>query len=163
VTLTIIKKTNKIFVLLFVAFIVFACNNNDVYHSYQSVSPQGWSKDSSYTFDVAIDDVAASYNIYVNVRNVGDYPYQNLWLFLSKTTPTKVQQNDTIECYLADQRGKWLGTGIGSTYHMSVLYLQNTHFDTKGTYRYKIAHGMRDDLLVGVNDIGVRVEKVINK
>ena len=96
----------------------------------------------------------------MNVRNVGEYPYQNLWLFLSKTSPNNIQISDSIECYLADKRGKWLGSGVGSMYEMSILYQENVHFDAAGTYSYKIVHGMRDVVLIGINDIGMRVEKI---
>jgi len=113
-----------------------------------------------YVFHVPITDTAATYNVYVNVRNRGEYPYQNLWLFLKKTTPDKVLTKDSIECYLADNRGKWLGSGIGSIMEMPVLYEQNVKFAQKGIYNYFIVQGMRDSLLAGINDIGIRVEKV---
>ena len=101
--------------------------------------------------------------MYVNVRNRGGYPYQNLWLFLRKISPDKILTKDSIECYLADQRGKWLGSGIGSIMEMPVLYQQNVKFLKSGTYDYKIGHGMRDSILLGINDIGIRVEKVNSK
>jgi len=46
---------------------------------------------------------------------------------------------------------------------MPVLYQQNVKFKTSGIYRYKIVHGMRDTILHGINDIGMRVEKVGSK
>lgn len=151
---------NKLLWAIFISLFTVACSHNDVYLKYQTIVPEGWSKDSTFTFDIPITDTTASYNVYVNIRNRGEYPYQNLWLFLSETTPDKKQLNDTIECYLADQKGKWLGSGVGSLYNMPVLYKQNARFKTGGTYRYQIIQGMRDDLLVGINDIGMRVEKI---
>ena len=94
------------------------------------------------------------------MRNRGEYPYQNLWLFLREVTPDTIRTKDSVECYLADQRGKWLGKGIGSIMEMPILYLQNVKFSKVGTYRYDIVQGMRDSLLLGINDIGMRVEKV---
>jgi len=151
---------NKLLWAIFISLFTVACNHDDVYLKYQTIVPEGWSKDSTFTFDIPITDTTASYNVFVNIRNRGEYPYQNLWLFLSKTTPDKKLVNDTIECYLADQKGKWLGSSVGSLYNMPVLYKQNTRFKTAGTYRYQIIQGMRDDLLVGINDIGMRVEKI---
>ncbi|MEI7502126.1 MAG: gliding motility lipoprotein GldH, partial [Paludibacter sp.] len=111
-------------------------------------------------FDIPITDTLATYNVYVNIRNIGDYPYQNLWFFLNKKSPDSVLIKDSIECYLADNRGKWLGKGVGSIFEMPVLYQQKVHFKNAGNYQYKIVHGMRDTILVGINDIGMRVEKV---
>jgi len=154
---------NKSFFAIFFSLFIVGCTSNDVYFQYKSVATKGWNKDSLYCFDVPIDDISATYNVYVNVRNRTEYPYQNLWLFLSKTTPDKIQTKDSIECYLADQRGKWLGSGLGSIMEMPVLYQQKVRFKTKGTYHYKIVHGMRDSILTGINDIGMRVEKVSSK
>ena len=145
--------------VLFVALLTVGCTSNDVYFQYRDIAPTGWSKDSVYSFSIPITDTRATYNVYVNVRNRGEYPYQNLWLFVSKTSPDKVLVRDSIECYLADRRGKWLGSGLGSILEMPILYQQNVRFDKPGTYRYKIIHGMRDPVLEGINNIGMRVEK----
>ena len=151
---------NRFFLAILISLTLLSCNSNDVFLSYKTIPLKGWGKDSLLTFDVAIKDTNAIYNLYVNVRNRGEYPYQNLWFFLSKKTPDNVLSKDSIECYLADKRGKWLGTGIGSVLEMPVLFQQKVKFNKAGIYQYKIAHGMRDSVLIGLNDIGFRVEKV---
>ena len=148
------------FLALLVLLALHSCVNSDVYLKYKSITTHGWSKDSLYTFDIPVKDTTVRYNIYVNIRNRGEYPYQNLWLFLSRMTPDSIQSNDSIECYLADNRGKWLGSGIGSVYQMPVLYQQNVKFNKAGIYHYSIVHGMRDSVLVGINDVGMQLEKV---
>ncbi len=140
--------------------LIAGCTNNDVYFQYKAIPPSGWSKDSVCIFDIPVDDTTAVFNLYVNVRNRGEYPYQNLWLFLQKMSPDSVIVKDSIELYLADQRGKWLGSGLGSVLEMPVLYKQNMQFDQKGTYRFQIRQGMRDSILIGINDIGMRLEKI---
>ncbi|MDP4240142.1 MAG: gliding motility lipoprotein GldH [Bacteroidota bacterium] len=154
-----LRRMNRSLWAIFISLIAVACTSNDIYFQYKPVTLKGWSKDSLYSFDISVKDTAAIYNVYVNVRNRGEYPYQNLWLFLNKTAPDKTQTKDSIECYLADQRGKWLGSGLGSIMEMPVLYQQKVRFKAIGTYHYKIGHGMRDSLLIGINDIGMRVEK----
>jgi len=158
-----VKTMNKCFWTILISLFAVACTGNDVYFQYDTVNPKGWNKDSLYGFDIKISDTISTYNVYVNIRNRGEYPYQNLWLFLSKTTPDKIKSNDSIECYLADQRGKWLGSGLGSIMEMPVLYQEKVRFKTAGIYHYKIVHGMRDTILHGINDIGMRVEKVGSK
>lgn len=151
---------NKFFWAIVISLFTVSCSSNDVFFQYKAIAPQGWNKDSVCTFNIPITDTTAVYNVYLNVRNRGEYPYQNLWIFLRKVQPDSTLVRDSVECYLADQRGKWLGSGVGSVYEMPILYQQNIRYKTKGTYRYQIAHGMRDSILVGINDIGVRVEKV---
>lgn len=155
-----LHKTVVFFIVSISLFLV-SCTSNDVYFQYRTVAPGGWSKDSLYAYDVSITDAAANYNVYVNIRNRGEYPNQNLWLFIRKIMPDSVISNDTINFYLADQRGKWLGSGVGSVFEMPVLYQQNIRFPKVGTYRYEIFHGMRDSMLQGINDVGLRVEKIV--
>lgn len=153
---------HRTFILLLIISTIISCSQKDTYLKYFPVNESGWSKDTLYVFDVLVKDSAAIYNLYVNIRNRGEYPYQNLWLFLEKITPDSVVSRDTIEFYLADDRGKWFGTGIGSTFEMPVLYQPKIKFQTTGTYRYKIKQGMRDSILVGINDLGMRLERVEN-
>ena len=150
----------RFFSAIFISLFLVSCNKNDVYLKYKTITTNGWSKDSLCRFDIPIKDTTATYNLYVNIRNRGEYPYQNLWLFLSKMTPDSIQTLDSIECYLSDNRGKWLGTGIGSVMQMPVLYQQKVKFNRVGIFHYSIAHGMRDSVLIGINDIGMQVEKL---
>ncbi len=153
------KKKGNLFLLILTMLSVVSCQNNDIYFQYQQVNPDGWSKDSIYTFDINIPDTTTSYNMYINLRHTPDYSYQNLWLFLSQQTPDSIISKDTIEFYLANNRGEWLGTGSGGLKEMPVLYEQNKIFKKAGIYQISICHGMRNDLLKGVNDIGIRVER----
>ena len=150
----------KIFSAIFISLLLAGCIQNDVYLKYNSITTTGWNKDSLCRFEIPIKDTTASYNLYINIRNRGEYPYQNLWLFLRKMTPDSIQSGDSIECFLADNHGKWFGTGIGSVMQMPVLYQQNVRFHKAGVYHYSIIHGMRDSVLIGINDIGMQVEKV---
>jgi len=152
-------KVNFITQLL-VLLMLSSCVKNDVYFLYKSVDELGWHKDSVCRYDVIIEDTSALYNVYINIRNNKNYPYQNLWLFLENQNPDSSIVKDSVECYLADQRGKWLGSGMGSIIEMPILYQQQVKFNQKGMYQFRIVQGMRDDVLQGISDVGVRVEKL---
>ena len=149
-------KIKSTFFLL-ILFIVAACSNNNVYFQYHTVNPEAWHKDSLFRFDVDIENIQPTYDVYINVRNTPDYPNQNLWLFVSELTPDSLVARDTIEFYLANHKGEWLGTGVGAIKEMPVLYKQNFKFDTAGIYTFEITHGMRIDELQGITEIGIRV------
>jgi len=68
-------------------------------------------------------------------------------------------QTDTLEYYLADQRGRWLGNGFGDKKEMPCLVEENAPFDRPGVYRYCLKQGMREDVLKGVSEVGLIVEK----
>ena len=67
--------------------------------------------------------------------------------------------NDTLECILADEKGKWLGTGIGDIYDNQIPFKKNVLFPKKGKYKFEIEQGMRTDIVPLIMDIGLRIEK----
>lgn len=143
--------------------ILSSCGGNDVFYQYETVPANGWHQDTAIHFNVNITDTLSHYNVYVNVRNRGEYPHQNLWLFIEQQSPDSTLFVDSINFYLADQRGKWLGSGVGSVYEMPVLYRQNIQFPDSGNYSFSFRQGMRDSVLTGLNDLGLRIEKVSQK
>jgi gliding motility-associated lipoprotein GldH len=155
------RSINPVLAAIFfiIPLLITACNNRDVFFQYSTLPVEGWHKDSLLVFDVPVTDSAATYNVYLYIRNSNSYPYQNFWFFTEKTTVQGSTVNDTIECYLADRRGKWLGSGAGALFEMPVVIEQNISFERNGIYRYRITQGMREDILQGISDIGLRVEK----
>lgn len=149
-----IKTLSAAFLLL----LTVACSHNSVYSKYQSIAESGWNKDSVARFSVDITETGMPCNVLVNIRHNNTYPYQNFWLFISTTSPDGKTTQDTIECYLADNRGKWLGSGLSSIYNMPVLFKPNVVLKP-GKYTFAIRQGMRDDVLTGITDIGIEIEK----
>jgi gliding motility-associated lipoprotein GldH len=101
-----------------------------------------------------------NHNLYINVRNNINYKFSNLWLFIKINQPGQIAVTDTFELALALPNGKWLGEGFGGIKTQQISYKNNVFFPVPGDYRIDIQHGMRDELLDGIIDIGFRVEKV---
>jgi len=143
--------------IFFLCVILFSCTKSAYYEKYQTIEGH-WDKNKELFFIYEIDDSLASYNLLLEIRNNNLYPYQNLWLFCSEEQPEGTLRRDTIECMLADDFGKWKGTGI-SIYHISVPIRTKYTFPNTGKYTFNIRQGMRDDRLRGIEQIGVRIEK----
>ena len=59
---------------------------------------------------------------------------------------------------LADSTGRWTGYGWGSIYQTAV-FVKSVRPLHPGNYTVKIVHGMQDEKLTGLNDVGIRIEK----
>jgi len=149
----------NIFKGILVLMILVACDSNRVFEEYKTIDPAGWHKDSVASFTVEIQDVESGHNLYMNIRNQGNYPNSNLWLFLEVQSPDGQMLTDTVEYILAEKTGKWTGSGIGDLFDNQFLYRQNVRFEKPGEYRFLIRQGMRAKQLKGIHDIGLRVEK----
>ena len=111
--------------------------------------------DSAMRYDYTITDAESNYRMLIYVRHTERYPYQNMWLFVGDSL-----HQDTIEFYLADDRGQWLGDKHHGFIEMPVLLEENYHFPDTGSYYMTIRQGMRDSVLRGITDIGLEIQKI---
>ena len=147
--------------LLFIGvMLLFSCNRKSVYSDYKALKGSKWHQDSILRFDMTVPDSTKIYNLSLNVRNEGRYPYSNLWLFVKIIPPKGQIINDTIELSLASPEGKWLGYGLGDLYDMKYPYKQATFFPS-GYFRFEVRQGMRseDGVLKGIHDFGITLDQ----
>jgi len=147
----------KRLIYILLPLLLIGCKGNNVFTGSERVDEDGWRMDSIYSFKFDIKDTTKAYQIKFLVRNTPAYKYQNLWLFVKKVDPDFVSKSDTVQMFLADDFGNWLGSGLGSIYSGEYLYKDSMHFSQPGTYQYFIRHGMRTDSLEGIHDIGLSV------
>jgi gliding motility-associated lipoprotein GldH len=138
---------------------IVACDRRRVFESYRELDKNGWNKDSVLVFKVLLTDTIKNDNLFVNIRNEGTYPYSNIYLFLTIGSPNGTQRTDTVEFTLADPSGRWKGSGIGGLHDNQILYKSSVYFPRKGKYTFQIKQGMRDNVLKGIHDVGIRIEK----
>lgn len=173
------KEAIKILAVISLIGSLCACTSKTVYSEFRSVPLREWYADSVLTYRFDITDTTATYQIQICVRHTQQYPYQNMWLFvnnqpaneslhtaldsakmaLDSTELAKPTVQDTIEFYLANDRGVWLGNGKNGLTEMPVLYEEAYRFAHSGEQVITIQQGMREEPLRGVSDVGVIVTK----
>lgn len=151
------NKFEKYLFGLIVMLGMVACNANTLYDGSVRVANPTWHVDSVARFEIAIEDTTLDYQSGILIRNSGDYAYQNLWLFIIEIAPDSTITCDTIQYFLADNYGRWLGSGIGSLYTNVYYYKEDLHYSKEGVYTYEIRQGMRDEELKGITNVGVQI------
>ncbi|MCX6294907.1 MAG: gliding motility lipoprotein GldH [Bacteroidetes bacterium] len=145
--------------LQLLALLFSSCDRNRIFEQNQSIPESGWAQTNPLKFDVDIKDPSTSANFYVNVRNADGYPYGNIFLFIKTVFPNGKLSNDTLECVLSDEKGKWLGKGMGDIYDNQIPFKRNVRFPMAGSYHFEIAQGMRIESVPLIMDVGLRIEK----
>ena len=155
-------KNNFLFLLFVLALV--SCDKKSVFDEYKSVN-NSWHKDSIVSFKLPQLDTTKKYDLFVNIRNNNDYPYNNLFLIVSLEQPNKKVLVDTLEYQMANPDGSLMGEGFSDVKLSKLVYKPNQAFDLKGQYTVKIQHanrqkgkiiGVQD--LKGVTDVGFRIE-----
>lgn len=141
-------------------FSLLSCNEREPYFQYNELKEGKWIQHDTlfFTIDSASYKPDIPYNLYLEVTNNVNYPYQNIWFFTWDNIG-----NDTVythlekEYVLADEFGKWKGEGFGSLYQSTFLYKEHVVFNDNRDITIKVLHGMRDEELTGIEKIGVRL------
>jgi gliding motility-associated lipoprotein GldH len=119
-----------------------------------------WALTNVPSFEIPVSDTLSGNNIFFTIRTGTSYPFRNIFLFVTTTSPDGKSITDTLQYYLADEKGKWYGKGFGKIHELELPYKSNIYFPVKGSYLIKVKQGMRTEDLRDVYDFGLRVEKI---
>jgi gliding motility-associated lipoprotein GldH len=144
---------------LFSLILFFSCNSSSTDEVIMNSVDNKWNKKSEQKFNLEISDPQNPKNIIFVLRKNNEYPYSNIRFIVNFTDlQTKKKQTDTLNYILAKPNGEWLGTGFGDTKETLFQYKLNYRFPAKGKYEIGLAQAMRNDILPGIEDIGVKIE-----
>lgn len=153
------------FLYLFVAVLLFSCDKKRVFDEYKSVG-SSWNKDSIVTFNLPELDSTKHYNLFLNVRDNSDYPFNNLFVIVSLVQPDGITKVDTLEYQMADEEGYLLGEGFSDVKSSKLVYKEKIKFKS-GKHTIRIKQAVRQtgkvdgiEKLDGITDVGFRIEKL---
>jgi gliding motility-associated lipoprotein GldH len=156
-----VNNIKAVGILLLFPVLIAGCSGGVVFQDSKEFPSYGWNKDSVVVFNYMNADTSGTYDIIIDIRNDGNYRYQNFWLFVNFISPDLTEFKDSLNCVLADDYGRWIGKGGGSLHQLPVLFepknLSQKKFSKPGVYKFELIQGMREDTLAGIHDIGLRI------
>ena len=157
------KTTTRILSCL-VLLILLSCDKTRVFDDYKSVG-KAWHRDTIVKFDLPKLDSSKKYNLFLNLRNNDNYPFNNIFLLVSLENPDGLTKVDTLEYEMANADGTLLGDGFTDIKESKLYYKENAVFDKAGTYKISIQQAVRksgkvvgEKELNGVSEVGFRIE-----
>jgi gliding motility-associated lipoprotein GldH len=154
---------SKLSIVFALVLLSFSCDKQRVYEQFVTIEGKSWDNSDVIKFNVNIEDTVTLQNVYLAIRNTGQYEYSNLYVFVTAVSPNGVQSRDTTEITLADPRGKWLGKGSASVYTLYYPFREHIRFPLRGIYQFRIEQAMWIKDLKHISDVGLRIEKVSKK
>lgn len=146
--------------ILIIGFVCLSCEKREAYYRFSEFKEASWSKFDTIYFDV--DSLSLNpdmaYDVTIELINNSDYPYQNIWLYIQDDFDDTSFSLEEKQYELADKLGKWHGSGFGSLYQLPLLYKKSISIRERRNYHLKVVHGMRDEPLLGIEKIGVKIE-----
>lgn len=135
-------------ILLFFLVVGFvSCQNENKKEVYHSFNNNTWNTDSIVSFELDNIDTTSSHDLYLMVRHTTNFKFQNLFLFTNFEN-----QQDTLELFLSEKSGRWLGKGFGEIKELKIRIKENVNFKENQDQIFSIEQAMRYEDL----------EKIIN-
>lgn len=150
------KSVAKLTLSLCVLLLFSSCGGS-LYDKMKPINAEAWNMNDPIKFDIDIQDTKNPYDFYITLRHNTNYAYSNLYLFVSTTTPKDSTKQDTLQFILADEAGEWLGDGRGKLRSYEFLTGKSYVFTDPGLYSFEFRQAMRDTVLQGISDIGIRI------
>ena len=148
-----------------IAILIISCDKQRVFDEYKPVG-KSWEKDSIVTFNLPELDSTKQYNLFINIRDNNDYPYNNLFLIATLVAPNGFTQVDTLEYQMSDNEGNLLGEGLTDIKTSKLVYKERMKFKA-GKNTVQIKQAVREtgktkgvEKLDGITDVGFRIEKI---
>ena len=142
------------FKLVFLVIVFFSCQDRNRINQYKNFEEQKWHTDSIVKFNYFIDDSLANYIVKLNIRHSTEYEFQNLFLFVYDDL-----KKDTIEIFLADKRGRWIGKGMGDVREVEITLNKTKKYLSQDQKQFMIEQAMRygekEEIMILKNIIAV--------
>jgi gliding motility-associated lipoprotein GldH len=152
------RRTFLSLILLSIASI-YSCNSV-VFEDIKEINENYWTNKDSAVFNLKIKDTKQIFNVFIDIENTDNFKYSNLFLFVKIESPDKKTIIDTIDVFMADYKGKWVGSKKGDNYYGKYLFKKAIIFPLSGVYKTTIIQGMREDTLIGITKIGISVKQI---
>ncbi|MFR1988185.1 MAG: gliding motility lipoprotein GldH [Prevotellamassilia sp.] len=148
-----------LFYLWGLLLLITACHRSPIAYEYQPTPTDGWEPGDTLHFTTDTLTESGTYQLHIGVRTATaiSYPYHSLWLVIQQDwqRPSH-QQTDTIECQLASRQGT---DRPGVTLYQYGLPVHKFN-GRRQLCPIRVHHIMRNDLLTGIADVGIKLEKV---
>jgi len=162
-----IRNKKSVFLALFLVISFFSCDDTIEFIQFEPLENAVWENSKNLTFNFSIQDTISPKNLFIHVRNTGEYPFSNMYVITTLTFPDETKVIDTLQYEMADVSGKFLGKGISDIKESKLFYKEQKIFPKAGKYQFQVRQAMRKNgevqplqKLNGIQDIGFSIEKV---
>ena len=140
---------------------MISCAKIGLFEKTTHIPSQSWSYDFKPSFTFTITDTSSSYNVYIVVRHTDAYNYNNLWLTVGSKGPGDTVRSQNINIELGNDMKGWEGTGMDDIFEVRKNITPGpVPFKKAGEYTFTVSQIMRENPLLHILNVGIRVEKV---
>lgn len=140
--------------------VLVSCTQIEIFEKNTAIPGYEWQQGFSATGDFVINDTVSAFSIYLVLRHTDAYKYNNIWLNIGLQPPGDSMRVQKINLLLGDDVNGWEGAGMNDIWEVrKLLNGAPRRFKQAGKYKFTISQIMRDDPLLHIMSVGLRIEK----
>ena len=129
-----------------------------MFHSYKPLPAEGWERSDTVCFDMPKGEEDTEGTLFVALRTTAPSGMREVVLAVEQCSErAEVLRRDTIRCTLADDEGN--ATAKGINYHQHENGLLPFRLQKGERQSVRIYHLMRSEVIAGISEVGIRIEK----
>lgn len=131
------KEMCSIFWIFLVVIIFIVCDSKIVVSEIRMFFGD-WGKNDVIEFIIFKLDLFKKYNMFLYLRNINDYLFNNIFIIVSINFFYGKVIIDIFEYRMVELDGMWLGIGVGSVKESKFWYKENIFFFEIGDYVLRV-------------------------
>ena len=148
------------FCWIMLILIISGCSGErKVYEKYHEFDDMSWNRFDYLTFEAALDDVNASYDIYIAIRHIPEIPYKEMEVNLTIHSPSGVMRSANHVMDLVDREGNRLSECLGDLCDIEILIHEGYTINNPGTVKFEIENKHTKLEMPGIMKVGMVVRK----
>lgn len=137
-----------------------SCTQIEIFEKNTAIPKYEWQQNFYATGNFLITDTVSAFSIYLVLRHTDAYQYNNIWLNIGLQPPGDSMHYQKVNLKLGNDANGWEGTGMNDIWEIrKLLNGEPRRFKQGGIYNFKISQIMRDNPLLHMMSVGLRVEK----
>jgi len=140
-----------------------ACQTVDLYEQTASIPGHNWKSSFKPSFTFTIRDTTAEYRLFLTLRHLDTYNYNNIYINLYTKQPGEDSlRSARYDLKLGNDETGWSGSGMDDIFEHRIPLTppgMSFRFRKPGDYTYTLEQVMREDPLQHVLNVGLRIEK----
>lgn len=146
------------FTLFIIATVLMTACDGKVYDKYSHTPIAGWEKNDTLAFYVPKMAAAGVYGMDLGLRINNAYPFMRLTLIVEQNIlPSRKTKVDTLNCELVDGNGNVEGQGV--SYYQYNFHVGDIELNQGDSLYITVRHDMKREILPGVSDVGIVVNR----
>jgi len=154
-----VEPTHNFFTTIILVFLLSCSGNQTVFEEYQKFDNLSWSRFNILKFEVNLEDIESSYDIYINIRHLPEVSYKEMVINFTIFTASGDMRTTDYTLKFYDREGKKLSECLGDYCDLLVPLRESFRFYETGRVRFEIENKFTKIKMPGILEVGLIMKK----